>query len=74
MLTTEQIAQARAEKRHETRLSEAIEARNWGQASNHCDTLRMCHGWTHRRFVEKFGESWNEYAEEMDEADSRGES
>ncbi len=56
------------------RLRVAIESRRWGEAAGVVDVLRLRHGWKYSTAREAFGESWEEFSQEMDDAQSRGES
>ena len=52
------------------RLEAAIAAADWKRASAATDALRMGGGWKYSRFVEVFGERWEEYAQAMDQVDT----
>lgn len=54
-------------------LRKYIEAQDWKRASQCTDSLRIGNGWTYKRFSELFGaDKWEEYAQEMDDADAEG--
>lgn len=52
-------------------LRKAIGIQDWKHASRCTDTLRLRYGWTYNRMVETFGERWEEYAQEMDDNDTK---